>query len=87
MAKRKPVWQAGQVKGLRQHLGLTQEELARELGTRQQTISEWETGMYAPRGLSERLLSIVAERAEFAYDAGGDGEDAAGRVGRDNPSP
>jgi DNA-binding transcriptional regulator YiaG len=69
MARRKPVWQAGDVRALRRHLGLTQEELARELGTRQQTISEWETGMYQPRGLSERLLTIVAERAGFAYDA------------------
>jgi DNA-binding transcriptional regulator YiaG len=63
------VWHAGRVKALRQHLGLTQEELARELGTRQQTISEWETGLYQPRGLSERLLSLVAESAGFAYDA------------------
>ena len=56
------------VKALREHLGLTQEELARELGTRQQTISEWETGVYQPRGLSERLLSLVAESAGFAYE-------------------
>ena len=80
MAKRKAVWQAGRVKALRQHLGLTQEELARELGTRQQTISEWETGMYQPRGLSERLLSLVAESAGFAYepDVGEPDADAPG---------
>jgi DNA-binding transcriptional regulator YiaG len=71
MAKRRAVWQAGQVKALREHMRLTQAELARELGTRQQTISEWETGVYKPRGLSERLLSLVAERAGFAYDATG----------------
>ena len=69
MAKRRAVWQADQVKALRQHLRLTQDELAREMGTRQQTISEWETGVYQPRGLSERLLTLVAERAGFAYDA------------------
>jgi transcriptional regulator with XRE-family HTH domain len=68
MARRKPVWDAGGVKALREHMGLTQQELARELGTRQQTISEWETGMYQPRGLSERLLSMVAERAGFGYE-------------------
>ena len=67
VVKRRPVWDAGKVKALRQHLGLTQEELAREMGTRQQTISEWETGMYAPRGLSERVLGMVAEQAGFAY--------------------
>ena len=30
------------------------------LEVRQQTISEWETGVYQPRGMSERLLGIVA---------------------------
>ncbi|HLF71082.1 MAG TPA: helix-turn-helix transcriptional regulator [Dehalococcoidia bacterium] len=70
MAKRKAAWDAGRVKALRGHMGLTQAELAEELGTRQQTISEWETGLYQPRGLSERLLSLIAERADFEYDAG-----------------
>jgi DNA-binding transcriptional regulator YiaG len=46
---------------------MTQEELARELNVRQQTISEWETGQYRPRGASEKLLSLVAERAGFRY--------------------
>jgi transcriptional regulator with XRE-family HTH domain len=50
-------------------MGLTQDELAQRMGTRQQTISEWETGMYAPRGLSERMLAMVAEQAGFAYQA------------------
>ena len=71
MARRKPVWDAGRVRALRRHLGLTQQELAQEMNTRQQTISEWETGLYAPRGASEKLLSIVAERAGFEYEAGG----------------
>jgi DNA-binding transcriptional regulator YiaG len=44
--------------------------MADELGTRQQTISEWEKGMYRPRGASVTLLSIVAERARFEYRAG-----------------
>lgn len=73
--KRRPAWDAGRVRALRRHLELTQEEMARELGTRQQTISEWETGTYRPRGLSERLLGLVAERAGFEYDAGGEAED------------
>ena len=62
-------WYKQNIKALRQHLGLTQAELAGELGTRQQTISEWETGMYQPRGASATLLSIVAERSEFNYSA------------------
>jgi len=43
--------------------------MADQLGTRQQTISEWETGMYQPRGASSTLLAIVAERAGFEYKA------------------
>jgi len=50
-------------------MGLTQRGLADRLGTRQQTISEWETGMYRPRGASATLLSIVAEQAKFRYEA------------------
>ena len=62
-------WDSQRIQSLRRHLGLTQRELADELGTRQQTISEWETGMYRPRGASATLLSIVAERAKFKYEA------------------
>jgi len=62
-------WDRKQVRALRQHLGLTQTKLAEELGTRQQTISEWETGMYQPRGASATLLSMIAERSGFKYEA------------------
>ncbi|GAI41168.1 unnamed protein product [marine sediment metagenome] len=62
-------WDSEYIQSLRRHLGLTQRELAEELGTRQQTISEWETGMYKPRGASATLLSIIAERAKFEYRA------------------
>ncbi len=54
---------------MRRHLGMTQSELSERLGTRQQTISEWETGIYQPRGASSTLLSIIAEQARFKYDA------------------
>ena len=60
-------WDSNRIRALRHHLGLTQRELADRLGTRQQTISEWETGMYQPRGASATLLSIIAERAKFEY--------------------
>ena len=63
-------WGRDSIQALRRHLGYTQNEMAEMLGTRQQTISEWETGMYQPRGASATLLSIVAERASFTYDAG-----------------
>jgi DNA-binding transcriptional regulator YiaG len=78
MAKRRPAWDAGKIRALRQHMGLTQDAMAQELGTRQQTISEWETGLYQPRGLSERLLGMVAERAGFEYHTS---HEEAGRHG------
>ncbi|MDP2931308.1 MAG: helix-turn-helix domain-containing protein [Chloroflexota bacterium] len=64
-----PQWDSERIHALRRHLGLTQQQMADQLGTRQQTISEWETGMYRPRGASAKLLSIVAERARFGYQA------------------
>lgn len=67
--KKKRQWTKEEIRALRQHLNLTQVKLAEELGTRQQTISEWEKGMYRPRGASATLLSIVAERSGFIYRA------------------
>ena len=68
-------WDAGYVRALRRHLKLTQQQMAREMGTRQQIISEWETGLYRPRGTSSTLLNIIAERATFPY-----------RTSRDEPT-
>jgi len=67
--KKRAKWDSNGVRALREHMGLTQQEMADRLGTRQQTISEWETGMYQPRGASSTLLTMVAERAGFEYGA------------------
>ncbi len=70
--KRKdPNWDAGAILRLRRHMRLTQAELAEELNARQQTVSEWETGRYRPRGPSSRLLTLIAEQAGFAYRTSG----------------
>ena len=74
----KPHWTAERVAALRARLGLTQAAFAEELGVRQQTVSEWETGMYRPRGASARLLSLIAERARFKYDEAGKAEGTEG---------
>ena len=60
-------WNRIRIRALRQHLGLTQIEMAAHLGIRQQTVSEWETGQYEPRGTSVTLLGMVAERCRFEY--------------------
>ncbi len=68
-------WDGNNIRALRNYLGLTQREMADQLGTRQQTISEWEKGLYRPRGTSSTLLTIVAERAQFKYQPGSKGQD------------
>ncbi|MGD9895303.1 MAG: helix-turn-helix domain-containing protein [Dehalococcoidia bacterium] len=73
-------WDAEGVRALREQLGLTQQQLADELGVRQQTVSEWETGIYQPRGASARMLRAVAERASAVYDTGS-GQSAIGNGG------
>jgi DNA-binding transcriptional regulator YiaG len=62
-------WDGEKVRALRDYMGLTQSQMADQLGTRQQTISEWEKNMYQPRGASITLLSIVADRANFKYES------------------
>jgi len=66
-SRHKPGWGAAAVRALRRHLAITQAGLAGELGVRQQTVSEWETGVYRPRGACATLLRMVAERAGFEY--------------------
>jgi DNA-binding transcriptional regulator YiaG len=72
-------WSGARVRRLRRWLQMTQRAFADELGVRQQTVSEWETGVYQPRGASTRLLGIVAERAGFTYgqEAAADAEPPA----------
>ena len=62
-------WDASAVRSLREHIGLTQQEMAERLGVRQQTISEWENEAYKPRGASVTLLRMVAEDSGFTYKA------------------
>lgn len=68
------LWNGRMIKAMRQQLGLSQGELAKELGVRQQTISEWEQGAYAPSRATSKHLALVAERAGFAYETGGETE-------------
>lgn len=61
-------WNGELVKALRQHMGLTQSAFARQLGVRQQTVSEWEKGIYTPTRASSNYLTLVAEKAAFEYE-------------------
>jgi DNA-binding transcriptional regulator YiaG len=64
------LWNAGMIRALREHLGVNQAGLAEILGVRQQTVSEWETGIYRPTRGRSNHLTLVAERAAFPFEAG-----------------
>jgi DNA-binding transcriptional regulator YiaG len=58
-------WTAISIKDLRDKLSWSQSEIARRLGCRQQTISEWERGLYEPHNAYSKLLDMLAEQVEF----------------------
>jgi len=60
-------WNKDQIRALRQHMQMTQRELADDLQVRQQTISEWETGLHTPHRSMQKVLSMIAENAGFSY--------------------
>lgn len=68
-------WNAGSVRALRRFLGTSQSTFAAELGVRQQTVSEWETGMYRPRGASATLLTLFATQSGFIHENQENGRD------------
>ena len=74
-------WTAAGVANLRASLGLSQAAMAARMGVRQQTVSEWETGRYAPRGASATLLRMLAEEAA-AYDPAPPAKTSPGHRGR-----
>lgn len=62
------MWNSDMIKALREHMGMNQAEFAKELGVRQPTISEWETGAYEPKRSTSKFLTMVAEQADFHYE-------------------
>ena len=58
-------WNSELIRALRLHMKLSQSEMAKELGVRQQTVSEWEKGVYTPTRASSKHLTLVAEKAGF----------------------
>jgi len=63
------LWDADLIKALREHMGKSQAQFAEELGIRQQTVSEWENGVYTPSRANCKYLMLIAERAGFNYQA------------------
>ena len=75
---KKPYWNASSIKSLRKTLKMSQSDFSKKLGIRQQTVSEWETGAYLPRGGSLTLLNMIAENIEASLFQ--DNENISGKV-------
>ncbi len=63
-------WNSELIKALRRHMGLTQAELAQQIGVRQATVSEWEKGIRTPNRAMSKYLTIVSKQAEFYKEEG-----------------
>lgn len=62
-------WDSETIRRARKARGLTQAELAESLGCRQQTISEWELGMYGPKNAYQKLLTMFFGSAPVVAEA------------------
>ncbi|MEM9214269.1 MAG: helix-turn-helix domain-containing protein [Cyanobacteria bacterium P01_F01_bin.150] len=58
-------WTGQTIKALRRHKGLKQEDFAKELGVRRETVSEWENSKYEPDRSKRKLLKFIAKEADF----------------------
>lgn len=58
-------WGKKEIYRLRKKLGMTQEEFAKYLRTRQATVSEWEGGLRKPSPMAQRLLTVIQELEEL----------------------
>ena len=61
----KVVWDKISIKVLRFHMKLTQAQFAEYISGRQQTVSEWENGIYEPTRAMCKLLDFIARDADF----------------------
>jgi len=59
----------GYVRGLREHLGLTQTEFAERFALSERTIQEWEQGRSQPDAPARALLRIIAHAQRVAARA------------------
>jgi DNA-binding transcriptional regulator YiaG len=60
-------WDGELIRAARKKHGLNQEELAALLGCRQQTVSEWEIGVYAPGNAYQRIITQVFQELDSRW--------------------
>ena len=57
-------WTPGRIQQLRKRLEMSQKELAKRMGVRQATVSDWENGKQSPSPMARRLLDRLAAAAD-----------------------
>lgn len=53
------------VKAIREHLNITQSEMAKALGTSVDTIKSWESKRRNPTGLAAKVLDVIQKDPAF----------------------
>ena len=49
------------IKAIREQLGISQRELARELGIAFSTVNRWENGLFEPTVMARKILKMYCE--------------------------
>lgn len=65
-------WNAESIKALREKYKLRQHQLADFLGTRQQTVSEWELELYEPKNAYSKVLNLAEAHLKTMFEAAGE---------------
>ncbi len=60
-------WEPSTIRNLRLHRGESPEGFAQTLGIRTEVVKAWERGDYAPVGVSDSILYVVADASDFEY--------------------
>ena len=58
-------YELADVKAIRAQLNVTQDEMAKVLGTSLDTIKSWETGRRSPTGLAAKVLATIQANPKF----------------------
>lgn len=56
------------IKSIRQHLGLSQEELAHKLGVSFTSVNRWENGQTKPSKLAKKQIDLLSKKTEKLKD-------------------
>lgn len=64
-----------EIKGLRKELGLSQEQLAREIGVSLRSVARWESGEGKPSQMALRALTGFAKKAKARSRRKGEAEE------------